>query len=93
MAEATQVPWPEWLLRYLACDNEESFEDLIWSVGGSPPYGGVSYEEGAAVYELLEKYRGPGKAPEGAYQKLRGFIAKVPDRLDALETFIVMTQS
>lgn len=85
--ERTSRPWPFWLLRYIVADDPESFEDLIWSVGGSPPYGGVSYDEAAAVYELIEDYRGPGEASEASYAKVEAFIGDRPERLRALQAF------
>lgn len=45
MARATQAPqrsetaWRIRLLRCLPYDHKESFNHLIWSVVGSPPYG------------------------------------------------------
>jgi hypothetical protein len=80
-------PWPYWMMRYLGSDAPEAMEDLIWSVGGSPPYGGVPWDEAAAVYELLEAYRGPHAAGEASYAKLRAAIASRPDRLAVLEAF------
>src|SRR6185436_7424701 len=61
-APDTSKPWPHFLIRYMLQNDESTFEDLIWSVGGSPPYGGVSYEEAKAIFELVENYRGPGTA-------------------------------
>jgi hypothetical protein len=87
MNQNTSVPWPSWLLRFIASDDRSAFNDLVWSVGGSPPYGGVSYEEAEAVYNLLEQFMGPGRAPEGAYEAIRRFIRDKPERLDALEVF------
>jgi hypothetical protein len=75
----TSTPWPYWLIRYLASDDPSAFEDLISSVRGSPPYGGVSYDAvAAAVCERLEAYRGPGRAPDdacAAVEKLLGRTA------------------
>ncbi len=85
--DRTSLPWTHWLLRYAASNDEEAFKDLVWSVGGSPPYGGVSYEEVEAVYELLEEYRGPGDASAQAYEKVRKLIAHKPESLRALELF------
>jgi len=85
--EKTDLPWPHWLLRYVGSDEQEAMEDLIWSVGGSPPYGGVSYDEAGAVYELLEGYRGPGAASADAYAKVRAFIAGNRTREMALDIF------
>lgn len=87
--ERTSIPWPFWLARQMVADSPEAFEDVIWSVGGSPPYGGVSYDEAAAVYELLEDYRGPGQASDASYEKVAGFIQDQPDRLNTLEAFRV----
>jgi hypothetical protein len=82
----TSLAWPHWLLRYAASDDRGAFEQLIWSVGGSPPYGGVSYEEASAVYELLEEYQGPGMASAAAYGKVAKFL-KDPKARKALELF------
>jgi hypothetical protein len=38
----------------------------VWSVGGSPPWG-VSYDEAAAVYELIEDYQGIDTASSESY--------------------------
>lgn len=81
------IAWPFWMLRFVATDDPDAFSDLIWSVGGSPPYGGVSYDEGAAVYELLESYRGAGEATPEAYDAVRAHIADNVERQDALEIF------
>ena len=81
------TPWPEWMLRFIASDDEAAYEDLIWSVGGSPPYGGVSYEEAAAVYELLESYTGPGLADESLYDEVVDFIKKDPCKMAVLAIF------
>lgn len=83
----TTKPWPHWMLDYMLQDDEESMEDLIWSVGGSPPYGGISYEEAAAVYELIEDFRGPGRASAARYDAVRKFLKKHPDRERMLELF------
>ena len=73
-SDPTTMPWPYWMLRYLGTDDPGALEDLIWSVGGSPPYGGVSYEEAAAVYELIEDYTGAGAAAEESYAAVLGFL-------------------
>lgn len=88
-AKRTATAWPEWMLRFIATDDEQAFSDLIWSVGGSPPYGGVSYEEGAAVYDFLD---GPDKASATKYQKLKSFIQNQPDRLTTLELYYIDQQ-
>jgi hypothetical protein len=62
------------MLRYVGSDDPGAFSDLIWSVGGSPPYGGVSHEEAGAVYELLEAHQGPGVASEQAFAKLDPYL-------------------
>jgi hypothetical protein len=85
--ERTSRPWPFWLLRQIVADDSESFEDLIWSVGGSPPYGGVSYDEAAAVFELLEDFRGPSQASDASYSKVESFIEDRPECLHALDAF------
>lgn len=73
-SDPTTIPWPYWMLRYLGTDDGGALEDLIWSVGGSPPYGGVSYEEAAAVYELLEDYTGEGAAADESYAAVLAFL-------------------
>jgi hypothetical protein len=72
--DPTTIPWPHWMLRYLGTDDPAALEDLMWSVGGSPPYGGVSYEEAAAVYALLEDYTGAGAAGDGSYSAVLAFL-------------------
>jgi tetratricopeptide (TPR) repeat protein len=81
------VPWPYWMIRYIVADTEAAMWDLIWSVGGSPPYGGVSYDEAAAVYELVERFRGPGKAPEINYANVERHIINKPIAFKAIEAF------
>ena len=71
------IPWPNWILRYVGADAPDAMEDLVWSVGGSPPYGGVSYDEASEVYNLLEKFMGPGKAPKAAYDSVLKFAGLV----------------
>ena len=85
--ERTDRPWPYWMMRYVGSDDMQAMEDLIWSVGGSPPYGGVSWDEAVAVYELLEAYHGRGAASKARYDKVRAIIKSRPDRLAVLETF------
>jgi len=85
--ERTDRPWPFWMMRYLGTDDMQAMEDLIWSVGGSPPYGGVSWEEAEAVYELLEAYRGAGAAGESRYDKVAATIQSRPERLMVLDIF------
>jgi tetratricopeptide (TPR) repeat protein len=85
-ADRTAVAWPEWMLRYVASGTREAFEELVWSVGGSPPWGGVSWEEAEAVYELVEAYQGAGEAPESAYRKALD-LAGDRRRVLALEVF------
>jgi hypothetical protein len=90
--DPSKTPWPYWMLRYIATDDENAFENLVWSVGGSPPYGGVSYEEASAVYDLLEDYRGPGEASPKSYAAVRGYLEGHSERLDALEAFSINDQ-
>jgi hypothetical protein len=75
------------MLRYIGANNEEAHWDLIWSVGGSPPYGGVSTEEAGAVYELIESYRGAGQASSESFEAVRRLIQGRPDALGALDAF------
>ncbi len=83
----TAIAWPAWMLRYIATDDEGAFWDLVWSVGGSPPYGGVSYDEAKAVYDLLEDYRGPGQAAPTSYERVAAFAGNDPMRRRALDAF------
>jgi hypothetical protein len=61
--------------------------DLVWSVGGSPAYGGVSYDEASAVYHLIEDYRGPGMASPTLYTRVEQYAKGDSERLDALKAF------
>lgn len=54
-------------------------------VGGSPPYGGISYDEAAAVFELLEDFRGPSQASDASYSKVESFIEGRPECVHALD--------
>ena len=81
------LSWPYWLTRAILANGQEAWMDAVWSVGGSPPYGGVSYEEGAAVYALLEAYQGPGMAPSSAYDVVAAHLGGAPDSVLALEIF------
>src|SRR5262249_25022690 len=85
--ERADRPWPYWMMRYVGSDDRQALEDLIWSVGGSPPYGGVSRDEAEAVYNLLEAYRGPGAAGEARYEKVRAPTRWRPDRVAVLDIF------
>ena len=86
-ADPTTIPWPHWMLRAVATGDDQAMWDLIWSVGGSPPYGGVPYDEGKAVYDLCENYRGPGMAPEATYARVGEFCGDDVERQNALEAF------
>jgi hypothetical protein len=83
----TSKAWPFWMLRYVATDDPEAMNDLIWSVGGSPPYGGVRYEEAEAVYELIEGFRGPGEASAERYRRVEAYIKNDDQRRQALAAF------
>ena len=85
--ERTDTPWPVWMLRFIATDAPSALDDLTWSVGGSPPYGGVSYDEASAVYDFLEQYRGPGMAPQSAYDAVLRLAGDKPDAVDVLDIF------
>jgi hypothetical protein len=85
--EKTSIPWPQWMLRAVATADESAFWDLIWSVGGSPPYGNVGYQEAEAVYNLLEEFRGPGTASAKAYEAVNKFVADDPFRVAVVELF------
>jgi len=80
-------PWPYWMLRHMMADDDQSFWDLVWSVGGSPPYGGISYEEAGSVYELIENFRGKGVATPQHYQAVRKHLKDHPDRMRMLDLF------
>jgi hypothetical protein len=83
----TEIAWPHWMLRYLGSGDKEAMEDLIGSVGGSPPYGGVSDEEASAVYDLIEDYRGPDAASAASYERMQPFTAGDAHRQRVLEIF------
>ncbi|MDM0022163.1 tetratricopeptide repeat protein [Variovorax saccharolyticus] len=83
------IAWPHWMRRFSALASEEAFNDLIWSVGGSPPYGGVSWEEAEAVYKLLKAYRGPGQADPAVYEALDDHIKDSPEKVLTLRVFQV----
>src|ERR1041384_1329849 len=83
----TSKAWPYWILRFMVKDDDEALEDLVWSVGGSPPYGGISYEEAAAVYQLIEDFRGKGLASPVRYKAVRKFIKGHAERERALDLF------
>ena len=85
--DPSEVPWPYWMVRYVVADTMQAMSDLIWSVGGSTPYGGVSAEEAAAVYELVENFRGPGRAPERFYARVERSALRQPAAWRALEAF------
>jgi tetratricopeptide (TPR) repeat protein len=85
--DRTSFGWNWWLLRYMASDDKTAFNDLVWSVGGSPPYGGISYEEAGAVYDLLESHLGPGSMNQSFYRKVERMLANQNDRLDVLHLF------
>ena len=86
-APDTSKPWPWFMLRYMMQDDEDSMDALLWSVGGSPPYGGISYEEAAAVYELIEDFRGSGEASEESYDEVRAHLRDNPEREQVLDLF------
>ena len=85
--EQQSLPWPHWMLRHMVADDAESLEDLIWSVGGSPPWGGVSSKEADAVFKLVEAFRGPGRAPEARYEAVRAVVKTNEERTRALDLF------
>jgi hypothetical protein len=87
ITERTEVKWPFWMVRYIVADNQESLDDLIWSVGGSPPYGNVDYDEAEAVYELVEGFMGAGRSKEKLYAKVEKFIINKPLEFKAIEAF------
>jgi len=92
MTSNVEIPWPQWVLRFIASDDEDAYSDAIWSVGGSPPWGGVSYEEAAAIFELLEDYRGPGTAKTKFYSAAQTQLMNSPERQSILELFLINDQ-
>jgi len=82
-----EIPWPYWMIRYIVADTIEAVADLFWSIGGSPPYGGISYEEAEAVYALLNQFTGPGRASEAAYAAVEKFLTGRAEASRALEAF------
>ena len=85
--EKNEIKWPFWMVRYIVADTKQALDDLIWSVGGSPPYGNVSYEEAEAVYNLIQDFMGSDKATERSYAKVEKFIINKPVELKAIEAF------
>ena len=86
--EPTAQPWPYWMLRFIASNgDEDAYSDLVWSVAGSPPYGGVGVAEADAVYELLEAYVGPGVAGADCYDRVSRLLDGRPDAVLALAVF------
>src|SRR5687768_4890621 len=84
---ASAHPWPHWMLRYVASGSTQAFSDLVWSVGGSPPYGGVSWDEAGAVYALLESYQGAGNAEPEAYRAVETCVSADESKRLTLEVF------
>jgi hypothetical protein len=78
--EDSSKPWPYWMLRAMMSDDKQGFSDLVWSVFGSPPYGGISYEEAGAVYDLIEDFRGSGMASGARYDAVRSVLREHPER-------------
>lgn len=83
----SSLGWPHWMVRYMLHDSAEALEDLIWSVGGSPPYGGISWEEAAAVFELVENFRGKGMASAAHYAAVRKLVRSHPERQRVMDLF------
>jgi hypothetical protein len=83
----TALPWPHWMLRYIGTDDQQALYDLVGSVGGSPPYGGISYDEAAAVCDLIEDYVGPGEASAAAYSRVETILDDAPERKRVLDLF------
>jgi hypothetical protein len=75
------------MLRYVGSDDIKAMNDLMVSVGGSPPWGGVSYDEASAVYELLEDYSGPGAAADASYAAVLAFLDGGSDSALTVEVF------
>jgi hypothetical protein len=87
MEPDTSKAWPHYLLRVMMQDDASTMEDLIWSVGGSPPYGGIPHEEAEAVFQLIEDYRGAGEAPPERYVAVRKVVRGHPERQQVLDLF------
>lgn len=83
----TEQPWPYWMLRYIGSDDREALDDLVWSVGGSPPYGGISYDEASAIYDVIQGYLGPGQVPAAAYASAEQYLGAAPQRKQVLDLF------
>src|SRR4051794_41931081 len=86
-SDNSSKPWPYWMLRYVAANDPRAFHDLVWSIGGSPPYGGVSYEEAELVYHMLKEYQGPGEASQAQYDSISERLGGRPEAVTALEIF------
>jgi hypothetical protein len=85
--DPSSQPWPHWVMRYIGANNQQAYWDAITSVGGSPPWGGIGYDEAGAVYNLLEQYMGPSTASDSAYDAVAAYLAGRPDDVLALEAF------
>jgi hypothetical protein len=83
----SSLGWPHWMVRYMLHDSADALEELIWSVGGSPPYGGISYEEAAAVFQLVENFRGKGMASPAHYAAVRKLIRGHRERERVMDLF------
>ena len=83
----TARPWPHWMLDHMLRDDEATLQALLASVARSPPDGGIAPDEAGAVRELVEAYRGAGRAPEACYDAVRPFLRRQPERLRMLELF------
>lgn len=81
------LPWPHWMLRYVGSDDNAALWDLLWSVDGSPAWGGVSDDEAAAVCELIQDYQGPGTASDESYAAVLRLLPHGSDRAQTIETF------
>ena len=87
--ERSSKPWPYWMLRYVGANDPQAFNDLVWSVGGSPPYGKVSRKEAELVYKLIETYQGPGSASQALYDRVSERLGGRPEAVTALEVFSI----
>lgn len=82
------IAWPHWMRRHIAIGSEQTYHDLVWSVGGSPPYGGVDWKQAEAVYTLLEEgYRGPGTASQALYDAVLATIGRDREKVLTLQAF------
>ena len=71
----------------MVSEDEQAFSGLLWSAGGSPPFGGISYDEAKAVYELTESFLGKGMPSKPRYDIVRRHLRWHPKRERTLDLF------